>query len=126
MTDAEILIRSIVRSTRPKLRPFLLAMEIATDMMYRQGISLDDIHVSKDIYPVVAKKLGESTVAVSRSIVRTANRCWEQGTPALWEQILGRSGFTLSTPSDLIFYLAAYVHTGEPVFKSTRFPSLFF
>ena len=51
---------------------------------------MDEIAVSKDIYPIVAKKIGKSFPTTARQIERTANLCTDALDDPLMEQYIGR------------------------------------
>ena len=127
MTGTEAVIRSILGAVRADIRPLAYAVDLAADLMFAKGISMDEIRVTDDIYPEVAKlvrnRRGDpsSLKAVSRRIERLANSCWD----ALVErdlvlEYLGAPLRDLRAPRDLIFYLAFYVQFGEPFFTVIR------
>lgn len=55
MSKSELLVRSILGPIRSDIRPLVYAIEIASDLLFVQKVSWDDIRVTKDIYPSVAK-----------------------------------------------------------------------
>ena len=57
MSKSELLVRSILGPIRSDIRPLVYAIEIASDLLFVQKVSWDDIRVTKDIYPSVAKQL---------------------------------------------------------------------
>lgn len=127
MTKSECIIRSIIGAERANIRALALAIDIAADLLFTQGISMDEIAVSKDIYPAVAKQVGKSMSTTTRRIERTANLCIDALDEALTEQYIGRPLAFRPPPRALIIYLAFYLHFGEPFFKViARDPVLLF
>lgn len=134
MTKSETVIRSILGAVRSDIRPLAYAVDIAIQLMFHDGIPMDDIYVTDDIYPDVAKLVKDrrgkpsSAKTVSRRIERLANRCWD--TLVERELVLEYIGAPLndiSAPRDIIFYLAFYVHLDTPFFLAIqRQPALLF
>lgn len=122
MTELEKLVRRMVPSMRIDIRPFTYAVEVAERLVFDERVPMEEIAVTKDIYPVVAKRLRKRPATVSRSVVRIAHACWESADAAFWQDVIGRDLPALENPSDLIFYLAVYFHLGEPFFSAPRFP----
>ncbi len=83
MTKTEAVIRSILGAARPDIRPMAYAVDAAISLMFVQKIPMDDIYVTDDIYPDVAKLVRNrrgkpsSPKTVSRRIERLANLCWD-------------------------------------------------
>lgn len=117
MTKSECIIRSIIGAERTSIRALALAIDIAADLLFSQGIPMDEIAVSKDIYPMVAKQIGKSLPTTARRIERTANLCTDVLDDTLAEQYIGRPLAFRPPPRALIIYLAFYLHFGEPFFK---------
>lgn len=127
MTKTEAIIRSILGPVRLDIRPLAQAVDLAIDILFVQKIAMDDIRVTKDIYPVVAKQLKKKPGAVSRKIERLANLCWDALSPDRKKEIIGEQRHDIRAPSEMIFYLAFYAHFGKPFFEVvSREPSLLF
>lgn len=127
MTKTEAIIRSILGPVRLDIRPLAQAVDLASELLFIQKIAMDDIRVTKDIYPVVAKQLKKKTGAVSRKVERLANLCWDSLTPERKKEIIGEQRHDIRTPSEMVFYLAFYAHFGKPFFEViSREPSLLF
>ena len=129
MTKTEAIIRSILGPVRLDIRPLAHAVDLAIDILFTQKIAMDDIRVTKDIYPVVAKQLKKKTGAVSRKVERLANLCWDVLTQDQDRkiEIIGNQRHEIRAPSEMIFYLAFYAHFGKPFFEVvSREPSLLF
>lgn len=127
MTKTEAVIRSILGAVRGDIRPLVYAVDIAIELVFAKGVSMDDIFVTNDIYPEAAERLkkdfgaGASVEAVSRQIERLANKCWE----ALVERDLvttyiGDELKDIHAPRDIIFYLAFYTYLDTPFFVAVK------
>lgn len=53
MANTEIFLRNIFGTTRPNIRPLVLALNITNDLLFEQHISMSDIKATKHIYPVL-------------------------------------------------------------------------
>ena len=127
MRKTEAVIYSLIGPGCKNIRPLACTVDIAADMLFNQGIAIDDIQVINQIYPKVAKMLGKSDASVVRSIERMANRCWERASPKQLEEIIGKQLHDIHAPRDMIFYLAFYIHLETPFYTAIeRSPSLLF
>lgn len=115
MPSAESLLRTILGPIRPSIRPLVFALEITDALLFSQHFSVDDILVTKHVYPDVAKLIHKSPDTTSRAIERLTLRCWD----SLLEQnlvssYLGGNPKQKPTPGSLIIYLAVYAHLEIP------------
>lgn len=127
MTKTESLIRFILGTVRGDIRPLAAAIDCAVDLLFIRDVPMDDILVTKDIYPEVAKIIRNrdgvqsSASAVAKRVERLANQCWhaivERG---LVLEYVGEPLRDIRAPSDLIFYLAFYVYFDEPFFSAIK------
>ena len=116
MTDAEILIRSILGPVRSDIRPLVLAVDITDGLLFQRHMSMDDIQITKQVYPGVALLIHRTPEAASRRIERLAHLCWDaMAEQDLVIQYLGRAVKFEPTPRDLIVCLAVYAHLKIPV-----------
>ena len=69
--------RNIFGTTRPNIRPLVLALNITNDLLFEQHISMSDIKATKHIYPDVARLLHKKPETVYKSVIRLAHRCWD-------------------------------------------------
>ena len=76
MANTEIFLRNIFGTTRPNIRPLVLALNITNDLLFEQHISMSDIKATKHIYPDVARLLHKKPETVYKSVIRLAHRCW--------------------------------------------------
>lgn len=49
MANTEIFLRNIFGTTRPNIRPLVLALNITNDLLFEQHISMSDIKATKHI-----------------------------------------------------------------------------
>ncbi len=134
MTKSESVIRSILGAVRVDIRPLAFAVDTAVDLMFVQGIPMDDIFVTDDIYPKAAehfrKRSGEASTpkAVARRIERLSNLCWDTiVSRELVMDYIGAQIKDIRAPRDIIFYLAFYVYFDIPFFTViVKQPALLF
>ena len=134
MTKTEAVIRSILGAARPDIRPLAYAVDAAISLMFVQKIPMDDIYVTDDIYPDVAKlvrnRFGRpsSPETVSRRIERLANLCWDTLVERnLVLEYIGAPLRDIRAPRDMIFYLAFYIYLDTPFFIAIqKQPALLF
>ncbi len=132
MTKSEAVIRSILGAARFDVRPLAYSIDLAIDLMFQQKMSMNEIFVTSDIYPEVAKLLRKrsgstpSVSTVSRRIERLANHCWDAlQSRNLVEEYFGTQFPDIRAPRDIIFYLAVYTHLDLPFFTVTQqYPAL--
>lgn len=67
MANTEIFLRNIFGTTRPNIRPLVLALNITNDLLFEQHISMSDIKATKHIYPDVARLLHKKPETVYKS-----------------------------------------------------------
>ncbi len=134
MTKTESIIRSIFGAARGDIRPLAYAVDIAIDLMFIQKIPMDDILVTKDIYPNVAELLRKNTnldlspTSASRQVERLANKCWDILVyRRLVVEYIGAELDDIQAPRDIIFYLAFYSYLDKPFFVAIhQEPALLF
>ena len=134
MTKTEAVIRSILGTAKPDIRPLAYAVDAAISLMFVQKIPMDDIYVTEDIYPDVAKLVKNrrgkpsSPKTVSRRIERLANLCWDTLVARnLVLEYLGAPLESIRAPRDSIFYLAFYIYLDTPFFIAIqKQPALLF
>lgn len=69
MTNGETILREILGPVRSNILPLALAVDITGNLLFEQHFSMEDIKVTKHIYPDVAKLLGKKPDATSKSII---------------------------------------------------------
>lgn len=57
MANTEIFLRNIFGTTRPNIRPLVLALNITNDLLFEQHISMSDIKATKHISDCFIKSL---------------------------------------------------------------------
>ena len=118
MRQSEKLITSILGVVRSDIRPMAYCLDVIADLLFVCNISKGDIRITKDVYPVVADMLGKSTSAVSRSVQRLVNMCWD----AAYRQnrmmeLFGRELCDIPSTGDILFYLAFLLYYHAPLFS---------
>lgn len=78
-------------------------------MLFLEQIPVDDIHVTRDIYPKVAKELNKDSSSVARQIQRMGNECWNSMDVKMKKKYIGKELKDIRAPKDMIFYFAYYV-----------------
>ncbi len=104
MANTEIFLRNIFGTTRPNIRPLVLALNITNDLLFEQHISMSDIKATKHIYPDVARLLHKKPETVYKSVIRLAHRCWD----ALVEQDLVATVYKGNIIKNLIMDCQSY------------------
>ena len=109
MTKTETLLRALLGPVREDIRP-LAAVDYVAGLLFVEEMQLDDVRITKRVYPAVAKQLGKPATAISRSVERLTARCWSDGDPELLQTILGRKVLAPYSPRETVICLAYYVH----------------
>ena len=86
------------------------AVHEAERMLFSEQIPVDDIQVTRDIYPKVAKELNKHGSSVARQIQRMSNECWNSTDVQMKRKYIGKELKDIRAPKDMIFYFAYYVH----------------
>jgi len=124
-SKTERLLYSIVGSTSTNALPFACAVDMVCDLLFTEKLSRGNIRVTKDVYPVVAERLGKSTAAVTRRISYFGNLCWDM---AVKEnrvvELYGRPLCEAPSTADLLVYFAVLLHYGTPFFTVMETPDL--
>ena len=127
MTNTEAIIRTILGPIRRDTRPLACSVDCLSELLFVQKIPMDEIMVTKDIYPEVAKQLNKNPRTISRSVERLVLCCWEEGNRAYLAKIIGRNLTTLREPREMLFYLSVYSHWNVPFVTAVQAqPSLLF
>ena len=102
------------------------AVTVMEKLLLEEKLSVYDIRVTKQIYPEVARQLGDSQANITRNIERAARRCWELKEKKMKEVVIGDPLEEIHTPKDIILYLAVYAHFGISYYEALRkFPECF-
>lgn len=112
MTKTETLLRALLGPVREDVRPLAAVVDCVVQLLFVECIPLDDVRITKCVYPAVAKQLGKPVTAVSRSVERLTARCWSDGDPQLLQAIMGRKVLTPFSPRETVICLAFYVFHG--------------
>lgn len=116
MSKYERLIRSILGLTNMKIDRLVCALEVMEHLVFDEGVRLSDIHVTKDICPVVHKRCGRGATqrSVGRNMERVANACWDAMDAKRRMEIVGRELPNGIAPSIVMQYLMLYGHFDKP------------
>lgn len=117
MTKEEALVRSIVGPVRSEVRVYACAIEVTGRLLFLENMALDEIRVTRHVYPEVAAKMGKSLQAVSRQLERIGNLCWDCIGEEGQKKYIGRKIKDIRAPRDMLFYLAYYCHFRAPYFE---------
>lgn len=118
MRQSEILITSVLGVIRSDIRPMAYTLDVIIDLLFIRKIPKGDIRITQHVYPIVADLLGKSPSAISRSVQRVANLCWD----AAYRQnrmmeLFGRTLYDVPSTCDILFYFAFLLHFRAPFFS---------
>lgn len=117
MTKEERLIREIIGPGRNNIEGFACAVREAKRLLFGESVSLENIHVTRDIYPSVAEAIDRNTKTTARQIQRVGNLCWDSLDKNMKLKYIGRTLNDIRSPRDMIFYLAYYSQYEKPYFR---------
>lgn len=117
MTKSESLIRSIIGPVKMDVRPLAFSVEVMEKLLFSENRAVDEVHVTKHIYPEVAKKFTKTDGAAARQVERAANYCWDNMNPDQKKKYIGRLIIDIRRPADMIAYFAFYLHFERPFFQ---------
>ena len=117
---AKLMIRLIMGNTRNDIRPLAYAVTEVETLLFTHNQPWDEIRITKDVYPNVAKQLNKSVSATSRAVERLVNRCWDRMTPQQKQEYIGRDLEDITSITDFLVYLAYYLHYNQPYFEVIR------
>ncbi|MCI8591906.1 MAG: hypothetical protein HFI88_06070 [Lachnospiraceae bacterium] len=121
------LMREVFGPGRKGVQTLAYAVCEAGKLLFEERVAMDDILVTKDIYPKVASRLGKDRRNVARQIERLANQCWDGMDGAQKRKYIGKELKDIRAPRDMIFYLAFYVRFGQGFYKMVeKNPELLF
>ncbi len=116
MTKEEILIYEIIGPGTHKIAGFACAVREAKKLLFGESVSMENIHVTLDIYPTVAKVINRNAKTTARQIQRMGNLCWDCLDKKQKMKYIGRVFNDIHSPSDMIFYLAYYSQFEKPYY----------
>lgn len=115
MTKEECLIRSIIgtgKAGRLDSRIFAYAVSLARRMMFQEGIPMEEILVTKTIYPEAGRRYRKKPKTAARAIERLGNHCWERMTKEQKENYLGETQRHLA-PKEMVLLMGWYCEFGK-------------
>lgn len=96
----------------------MLAIELTIQLLYIDQDAIGDLHVTRDVYPVVASMLGKNAQSVSKAVERLAVYCWNALDDELMMRIIGKQLHDRPTPREMLLYLAYYIYHKKPYYAS--------
>ena len=113
------LIREIVDMGSEEAKALACAVDVTIDLVFRQHMELHMLKVTKDVYPVAARRLSKRRQTEEREAERAANCCWDKGDQGRLAEIIGRTR-RQAPPRNLVFYMAVYLHEGRAYYDVLR------
>ena len=113
MTKTEAVIRSIFGAVGMDLRPLVYAVDAAIELLFLQGVAMDDICVTKDIYPETARRFGTTGPGVERAVRTLIHAVWRGEDHHMLEQIAGTHLTQPPTNAEFIDMLAGFLRQCE-------------
>lgn len=113
MTKNEKLVRSILGPARVDVRLLVFAIDIVVEIMFFQGVPMDEIFVTKDVYPSEAQITRSRPSSAVRRIERLLIQYIDYGDAETLEKVFGRKGRLAFQPHEILFCLAYYSHFGK-------------
>lgn len=120
MTKSEVLIRTIFGPACRDIRPLIYAIDITMELLFVQNVAIDDIRVTKDVYPKAAALLGQKTASTAKSIERLCNRCWFEEHRNCVDRVIGRALPYPEPPRQMLIYFAYYVQYDMPFYEAIQ------
>lgn len=117
MTKEKQLIFSILGPARGDTRPLAYAVWRAKQVMFYENVSPDDILITKDIYPDVARATKRSIRSAMRQVERMGHRCFDSMDNKQKQKYIGKAIRQLQSPGQMVYYLAFYSHFGMPYYE---------
>ena len=87
-----------------------------TYQMFRSD-PLQQIRVTKDVYPSVASECNQSLKTAERAVYRAVEACWMDGKNQALNEIIGQLLPVKPAPAELMLYCAYYLTYGVPYHK---------
>ena len=127
MIKETVLVHEIFGPGKKGTRALVCAVFEAGKLLFEEKVAMDEILVTKDIYPQVAKQLEKDSRSVARQVERLSNQCWDSMDCVQKKKYIGKAPRDIRAPKDMIFYLAFYVHFRQGFYKVLeRKPQLLF
>lgn len=76
----------------------------------------DEVQVTKELYPLVARELKKKPRTAQRAIYRAVECVWEEGKNEALNRVIGRALPVKPKPGELLFYCVYYLEKGSPHF----------
>lgn len=115
MTKEESLVKKLAgkgKAGRRDDRIFAYAVSLGRKQMFQEGTLMEEILVTKSIYPEAGRQYGKSPKAAARQIERIGNLLWDRMTPEEREEYLGETERHLA-PKEMVLHLGYYCEYGK-------------
>ncbi len=128
MLKPESLLYSILGPIRSDIRPLACAIEAAEQLLFVRHFPIDDIKVTKHIYPYVAGQIRKSPCAAAKAVERLSPLCWDALVlKNLLSVYIGDDSMQMPPPGTLVIYLAVYAHFELPFSLAVKqYPDILF
>lgn len=118
---------NIVREIGPSFefagkRALIIAIEETARLM--EPNRMQSLLITKEVYPVVARRLGTNGRTVARGVARAADACWMEGENGRLNEIIGTRLLDRPKPKEIVEYCAYYLRYGVPYHKREDKPAL--
>ena len=64
MTKTETLLRALLGPVREDIRPLAAVVDYVAGLLFVEEMQLDDVRITKRVYPAVAKQLGRHYIGI--------------------------------------------------------------
>ena len=114
MTNTEKLICALIGPAKGDIRPLAMSIDLLNETLFLEDGENYEIRIGGNVFAEVARRMGKSTAAVTKSVYRKAAECWSNGDPALLRAITGLAEIPKDppTPRTFLYYMAYYIHYG--------------
>lgn len=110
ITNEEIIIRDILGPTTQSIQPLAYAVEVVGYLLFVEKLPLEEIYVTKNVYPEVAGRLKQNGKSVARQIERLSNSCWDSMDKEQKLKYIGKELKDIHSTRDILIYFAYYSH----------------
>ena len=114
MTNTEKLICALIGPAKGDIRPLAMSIDLLNETLFLEDGENYELRIGGNIFAEVARRLGKTPAAVTKSVYRKAAECWSCGDPALLRAITGLTEIPKDPPAPrtFLYYMAYYVHYG--------------
>lgn len=114
-------IYSILGPIRADTRPLEDALDILIELLFKEQKEAQGIRLTKDVYPRVAERQGKTEAAVTRSIQRMTNRCWEAiRNEDQVDTYIGRNIIDIESTGSMLMYMVYKIQYNKAFYAIVR------